>query len=186
MPIRPFQKWLLWGSTVATGVTGAVYFWMDRYLEPVDAWAVINHPWQPVVLKAHILVAPAMLFMIGTLATEHVWKLYRARVKRARRTGLTTTTMVLPMVASGYLIQAVTNETVLGVVAWVHIVTGVAFVTALGAHQWVKGRRKLVRLEMARKEPTPRSEGSKRVAAAAPGRPKSERRVAARSPQPFP
>lgn len=39
-----------------------VYWWMKNRMEPLDAWAAINHPLQPWMLKAHILVAPLMVF----------------------------------------------------------------------------------------------------------------------------
>ncbi len=131
-----FQKLLLWVTSGLTGLTGAVYFFMDRMMEPVGPWAVVNHPLQPWVLKAHIIVAPALVFSIGLIATEHIWKHYRGRIRRARRTGLATMWMIAPMVLTGYLIQSITHETLLAAVAWAHIVTGVVYLLGVGLHQW--------------------------------------------------
>ena len=50
-----FQRWFLYGSTIATAVSGITYFAMKHFLEPSDPWAVINHPLEPWALKAHIL-----------------------------------------------------------------------------------------------------------------------------------
>ena len=154
--MKPFAKWLVWVSSVATVLTGVVYFWMDRMMSPVDEFAVINHPLQPLVLKAHILVAPLLVFAIGVIAVDHVWKYFRGTIRRARRSGLGSMWPVLPMVVTGYLIQAVTHVTWLEVVAWAHIVFGVAYAVGLAAHQLAVRRSRLVTLEVrARPERAP-------------------------------
>ena len=164
--MKPFAKWLVWASSIATALTGVVYFWMDRMMSPVDEFAVINHPLQPLVLKAHILVAPVLVFAIGVIAIDHIWKYFRGTIRRARRTGLGAMWPVLPMVVTGYLIQAVTHATWLEVVAWAHIVGGVAYALGLAAHQVAVRRSRLVTLEMrpkagpgAAQSPSPTSEG---------------------------
>lgn len=129
-----FQKWLLWGSAGATGVTGLVYWWMQDMMEPLSEWAVINHPLQPWVLKAHILVAPVLVFALGLVTTDHIWKHFRSRVVRARRSGVITLAVLIPMIVSGYLIQGVTHESWLAALSWSHLATGVVFLLGAGAH----------------------------------------------------
>ncbi|HSH74776.1 MAG TPA: hypothetical protein VLA09_03745 [Longimicrobiales bacterium] len=146
--MRPFAKWLLWTGSIATGATGVVYFWMDRMLEPLNEWAVINHPLQPFVLKAHLLVAPVLVFGIGLVATDHIWRYFRGTIRRARRSGLSATWIIVPMIFSGYLVQAVTQEIWLEVVAWVHIGGGAAYLVSLGAHQLAVRRSRLVTLQL--------------------------------------
>jgi hypothetical protein len=138
----------VWTSSVATALTGVVYFWMDRMMSPLDEFAIINHPWQPLVLKAHILVAPVLVFAIGMIAVDHIWKYYWGTIRRARRSGLSTMWPIVPMIFSGYLIQAVTPELWLAVVAWAHIATGVLYAAALVGHQVSVRRSHLVTLEM--------------------------------------
>jgi hypothetical protein len=140
--MTPFQKWLLWGSSIATAVTGVVYWWMKELMEPMSEWAVINHPLQPWVLKAHIIVAPVMVLAVGTIALDHVWKHYRSKVNRARRSGTMTMWVVGPMVFSGYLIQAVTHAGWLTAMVWVHLVTGVLYCVGLAAHKLALRRRR--------------------------------------------
>jgi len=146
--MKPFARWLVWVSSIATALTGVVYFWMDRMMSPVDEWAVISHPLQPLVLKAHLLVAPLLVFAMGAVAVDHVWKYYRGTIRRARRSGLSAMWPVVPMVATGYLIQAITHERWLAVVAWAHIAAGVAYVVGLAAHQIAVRRSRLVTLQM--------------------------------------
>lgn len=135
--MRPFPRRLLWISSLLTGATGLVYMWMKYLLEPVDAWAVINHPLQPLVLKAHILVAPVMVFAVGLIAGDHIWRHYRQGVRAGRRSGLLAMGVFVPMVLTGYLIQAVTHVTWLQAVAWSHMITGMLYLVGLLLHHRV-------------------------------------------------
>lgn len=133
--MRPFQKWLLWTSSLVAGVSGVVYWWMDHMMEPLNEWAVINHPLQPWVLKAHILSAPVLVFAVGLIATDHIWRHFRNAVRPGRRSGISTMGVVAPMVLTGYLIQAVTHPGWLTFLAWMHLACGVVYVLALLLHQ---------------------------------------------------
>lgn len=139
--MKPFAKWMVWATSVGTVLTGLVYWWMDHMMEPVDEWAVINHPLQPWVLKAHILVAPALVFAVGLIAMDHIWKHFRNSVRMGRRTGVTTMMVVGPMIVSGYLIQAVTQAAWLEALGWIHVGTGVVFGVGIGLHQLATRRR---------------------------------------------
>jgi hypothetical protein len=130
-----FERWSVWSTSLATAVTGFVYFWMKYLMTPVDPWAVINHPLQPWVLKAHILVAPLLVFSVGMVALKHIWRHLRSARRTARRTGVTTALVLGPMVISGYLIQSVTGEGVLRVLAIAHMATGTVYAVGLLAHQ---------------------------------------------------
>lgn len=140
--MNAFQRWLLWGSSLVTGGTGLAYWWMKHRMTPVDAWAVINHPLQPWMLKAHILAAPLMVFAVGLIAGEHVWRHWRGGVRAGRRSGLMAMWVFVPMVATGYLIQAVTHVGLLEALGWAHLVTGAAYLVGLAAHHRVFRRKR--------------------------------------------
>lgn len=135
--MSPFKRWLIWGSSIATGLTGLVYWWMKDHMEPMDPWAAINHPLQPWVLKAHILAAPVLVFAVGLVAGEHVWRHWSEGVRAGRRSGLTAIWVFAPMVATGYLIQTATRSGWLEVLAWVHLGTGTLYLVGLAAHHRV-------------------------------------------------
>lgn len=132
--MNSFQKWLVWCSSALTGVTGLVYWWLKNRMEPLDEFAVINHPLQPWMLKAHILVAPVMVFAFGAIAGEHVWRHYRQGVRAGRRSGLVSAWLIAPMMLSGYLIQTATHTGWLSALAWAHLATGVVYLVGLLAH----------------------------------------------------
>ena len=132
-----FQRWLVWSTSGLTGATGLVYWWMKNRMEPLDAWAAINHPLQPWMLKAHILVAPLMVFAVGVIAGEHIWRQYRQKVKAGRWSGLTAMWVLAPLIVSGYVIQVVTDVGWLEALAWAHLGTGVVYLAGLAAHHRV-------------------------------------------------
>jgi hypothetical protein len=132
-----FEKWSVLSTSLVTAVTGIVYFWMKYFMESTEPWAVVNHPWQPWVLKAHILVAPLLVFAVGSIAVRHIWKHFRGRVAWGRRTGLTTAIALAPMVLSGYLIQAVTADEWLRAIAISHIAVSFVYTVGVAAHAWV-------------------------------------------------
>lgn len=132
---------LLWGSTLLTALTGLVYAWMKHLLEPVNEWAVINHPFQPWVLKLHILVAPVMVFAVGMGTMSHIWPLMRSGLPRGRLTGVWTAAAFGPLVFTGYVIQAVTIPALLAALGWAHLGLGVLVTSAFLGHRVAVSRR---------------------------------------------
>lgn len=137
-----FQRWLVVGSSVATAVTGVLYAWMKYLMEPADPWAVINHPLEPWILKAHVLAAPVMVFAFGVIAVNHVWKHFRCRVPVGRRSGLTAAALFFPAVLTGYLIQVVTHTGWLDALVVAHLATGGVYTAGLLAHRRLVGRNR--------------------------------------------
>jgi hypothetical protein len=140
--VTPFERWAVWSTSVATFATGVIYLWLKYLLVSEDPFAVVNHPWQPAVLKAHILVAPLLVFSIGLVTLRHVWRHLRSDVREGRRSGVLTVAILGPMILSGYLIQALTDEGWLKAMAISHIVLGVVYGLGLLAHQFAAGGRK--------------------------------------------
>lgn len=139
-----FERHLLRWSGWATGLTGLLYLWMKHALEPSEPWAAVNHPLQPILLKAHILVAPVLVFALGTISVSHVWRHWLCRVPGGRRTGVTLALLVGPMIVTGYLVQVLTHPGRLSFASWSHVVLGVLYLVGFTAHTTVfrKGRRR--------------------------------------------
>lgn len=132
-----FEKWSVWITSALTAATGIGYFVTKYLFTSPDPYAVVNHPWQPFFLKAHILVSPLLLLALGAIALEHVWKHFVCGVRWSRRSGITTALSVLPMVATGYLIQTLTGAGWVRAMALSHIGFGVLFVAGLVVHGWM-------------------------------------------------
>lgn len=135
-----FEKWAVWMTSTGTGLTGLVYWWMQDWMQPLDEFAVINHPLQPWVLKAHVLLAPLMVFAIGLVAAEHIWRQYALGIRAGRRSGLLAMWTIVPMIGSGYLIQVVTSLPWLEALAWTHLGASGAYLVGLVLHHPVPRR----------------------------------------------
>lgn len=144
MTMTRFERWAVWLTTGGTLVTGVVYWWMKEMMTPADPWAVVNHPLQPWLLKAHILLAPAMVFSVGLITSRHVWRHFRMGVEKGRRSGLVAMSTFLVMVVSGYGLQVVTAELLLKVLAWSHLVLGIVYSLGVAAH-WPATRNRVDR-----------------------------------------
>lgn len=132
-----FEKWSVWTTSILTVLTGVGYFATKYLVSTADPFAVVNHPLQPWFLKAHILVSPLLLFALGLITVRHVWKHFRSGVRWSRKSGITATITVVPMVATGYLIQTLTGTGWVRAMAISHIVFGFLYALGLAAHQWI-------------------------------------------------
>ena len=129
------ERWMVWGSAIATVATGVGYYWAKYLVAPPTDWAVINHPLQPWLLKAHILASPALLFAVGMVWVRHIWRHWRSGTGQGRRSGLAGLVSLVPMVATGYLVQVVTNVSWARAFAWAHVGFGLVFAAGLAVHQ---------------------------------------------------
>jgi hypothetical protein len=130
---RP-QLIVLQVANLAVAGTGLAYAWMRYLVEPRDEWAVVNHPWQPTVQHLHVLAAPILIFVIGLIWNSHVLgKLKNGRTNLAAGIGLMI--LLLPMTASGYLLQTAVDPWWRQIWIWVHIVSSLLWIGVFVVHQ---------------------------------------------------
>lgn len=130
---RPQLIWL--HLTVAlTAITGIVFAVMKYLLQSDDEFSVVNHPLQPHMLAIHVVVAPAVLFILGWVFSNHMLPKWRFGDGRNQRTGLAAMWLIAPMALSGYLLQVSVNETLREAMAWAHGITSAVFVIAYVIH----------------------------------------------------
>lgn len=128
------ERWLHHAVNLLVGLTGLVYLVMAWLLTPPDDWAVVNHPWQPHVQHAHVLVAPLLVFAVGLMWRTHV--LLRIKLQGGLRadSGALLLLLFVPMVGSGYALQVSAEESWRQGWAWVHVVTGGLWVAGYLVH----------------------------------------------------
>ena len=124
-----------------------MWAWM-RYLyqaEPSDdefgLSDLVAHPWEPLTQSLHILLAPLLVFACAMIWREHVWKRVKSGFAKRRTSGLVLFGLLVPMVASGYLLQVSVNEILREVWLFVHVVGSIAWTLAYLLHQ-LAGRKK--------------------------------------------
>ena len=52
-------------AVAASGITGLVYGWLRYFVEPLDEFALVNHPAEPWWKGMHILLVPLLLMAFG-------------------------------------------------------------------------------------------------------------------------
>lgn len=146
-----WEAWCLHLATLLVTGTGLAYAWA-RYVAETDDPFAIAHPLQAPTQHLHVLVAPLLVFAVGVVWKEHVWDHFRDGKRRSRRSGVSLLATVVPMVASGYLIQ--TTVTPAWRTAWivVHLATSALWVSAYAAHAWIGLRQTVARRRRRRVE----------------------------------
>jgi hypothetical protein len=130
-------------SIAVVAATGCAFAFMKYAMTSGDPFAVANHPWQPHMLSAHVLVAPLAVFAFGWTFANHIWP---AVVNGApnRGSGIATMLLIAPMVATGYLMQIATEETTRHAFAVVHWICSGAFVVGYLVHLRSTARKRRV------------------------------------------
>ncbi len=129
-----------------TTLTGAVFAYMRYVMKSDDPFAVANHPWQPYMLAAHVVLAPVLLFALGWVFGNHIWPGFVRKEVPHRKSGVAAMAMIAPMTLSGYLLQIATSDALRQAMAAIHWATSTLFAVAYIAHLVFRPKR----LEMAR------------------------------------
>jgi hypothetical protein len=129
------EIWLLSISSLLVGGTGLLLYVMKSWLEPVDPFAVVNHPWQPAVLKLHLLAAPLLIFAVGMVSAGHVMQKVRGGKRPGRSSGLGLLFLFAPLALSGVLIQILTGGLWLAVAIWTHLMAGALYLAVFTYHR---------------------------------------------------
>jgi uncharacterized membrane protein YidH (DUF202 family) len=121
-------------SIALTAITGAVFAVMKYFMEGADEFSVVNHPMQPYMLAAHVVIAPAALFLLGWTFSNHMLPKYRFGDGSNKKTGVAQMALIVPMALSAYLLQVSTNETLREAMAMAHWITSGIFVLSYVVH----------------------------------------------------
>lgn len=144
------EAWFLHVATLLVGGGGLVYAWMRYFVRSDDPFAVVHHPWQPVVQHLHVLTAPLLVFATGLIWRAHVWAGVRLRIAARRKSGLGLFATAAPMIASGYLLQTATEPRWRQAWLILHLVASALWLGGYLAHQFSS---RLVRREASGKPP---------------------------------
>jgi hypothetical protein len=127
-------------ATALVGGTGLVYGWMRYLLEPASELSLVHHPREPLLQTLHVLSAPFLVFACGLVWSEHVWQRLRSGQRARRRTGMLLSSLLLPMVLSGYLLQVSTSEWLRELAVWMHAGGSGLWLLGYLVHQCLRAR----------------------------------------------
>jgi len=120
-------------SAILTAATGVVFAVMKYLMKSSDEFAVVNHPLQPHMLAAHVVVAPILLFLLGWTFSNHMLPKFRFSDEK-RRSGIAAMWLIAPMTLSAYLLQIATNDALRHAMAIAHGFTSGVFVIVYAIH----------------------------------------------------
>ena len=124
-------------AVALTAITGVVFafikYGMKYAMKSDDPFAVVNHPLQPWMLSAHVVVAPLAVFAFGWIFGNHILPAF-ANGSRKRPSGVSAMWLLAPMVVSGYLMQVSTADALRHAMAVAHWISSGAFVIAYVVH----------------------------------------------------
>lgn len=129
-----WQQLWLHVSVALTALTGIVFAVMKYLLKSDDEFSVVNHPLQPHMLAAHVVIAPLLLFVLGWTFANHMVPKFRFGDGKNRITGIASMALIVPMTLSAYLLQVATNETLRQAMAIAHWIASGIFVVAYVVH----------------------------------------------------
>lgn len=138
--MRPFERWLVHIGTLLVGGTGLVYAFMLYWLEPADPYSVLHHPLQGAVQHGHVLAAPLFVFASGLIFREHVWRGFRLGARERRSSGLAMLATLVPMIASGYLLQTASEPSWRRIWMILHLVASALWLAGYGGHWLARWR----------------------------------------------
>lgn len=138
--MKPWERWTLNLSSLAVVATGLAYGWMKYFVRNDDPFAVINHPWQPVMLGAHLLIAPLFILTFGIVLNSHVMRKLRATKMPNRKSGFVALGTFAVMTISGYGLQVATGDSWLKAMLALHLSSGGLFAVTYAAHLWISLR----------------------------------------------
>jgi len=132
--MKRWEAWWNHAAIVAVSVSGVAYGIFKYFVPASDPDSRIGHPLQPVLLKAHILVAPLAVFGIGLIFRRHAVARIQAGESYGRRTGTVMLWLLLPLTMTGYLIQMFVETATVTAAAWSHVGLGIAFLLGYAIH----------------------------------------------------
>jgi len=127
------QVALLQLSLLGMTLTGLVFAWMKYFTKSDDPFAVVNHPWQPHMMTAHVLLGPVAMFAIGWVFGNHIWPAYRGGAPN-RPSGIVSMLFIVPMTISGYLMQVSVDDAARKAFAISHWISVGLFLAAYVVH----------------------------------------------------
>lgn len=128
------QLVLLHLAVALTTITGVVFAYMRYFMTSEDEFAVANHPMQPYMLAAHVVVAPIVLFLFGWAFSNHMLPKYRFGDDKNRKSGIVSMILIVPMALSAYLLQIATDDAVREAMKIAHWISSGVFVIGYAIH----------------------------------------------------
>jgi hypothetical protein len=132
--MKRWEAWWNHAALAAISLTGLVYGVFKYWVPSPDPDSRAGHPMQPGLMKAHLLIAPFAVFGIGLLLRRHAFVKLRRGETSGKSTGLAMLWIFLPLVVTGYLIQAFVEPGAVHATGYAHAALGAVVALAYAFH----------------------------------------------------
>ena len=132
--MKRWEAWWNHAALAAVSLSGLVYGVFKYFVPNADPDSRIGHPWQPALLKSHILIAPFAIMGVGLLLRRHALARLGQGDQYGRKTGSLMLWIFLPLALSGYLIQVFVAPGVVRWTGWIHAGIGLLFGLGFAIH----------------------------------------------------
>lgn len=140
--MKVFEKYWFLLTFLALLVTGIGFLYFRDFAPRPDAFSVISSPWQPWLIKFHILVAPIFVFWVGWISIAHTVNRLKRKMKRGRKTGLLNVGLLGVSILTGYFVQIITHEQMVQIVSNIHVYLSIFCFIMVLVHQIVSEKKK--------------------------------------------
>jgi hypothetical protein len=121
-----------------TGIGYAAFKYFGKYFAAgADPFSAVGNPLEPLFHDAHVLVVPALVFACGLIWKSHVLKNLRTANRLKRSSGLGLLCVLVPMVATGYMIQTAVDDGWRKAWVMIHLITSGVWVASYLSHSLV-------------------------------------------------
>jgi hypothetical protein len=132
--MKRWEAWWNHAALAAVSLTGVAYGLVKYFFAGADADSRVGSPWQPLLLKAHILVAPFVILGVGLLLRRHALARIASGEVNGRRSGVAMLWIFAPLALTGYLIQALVERGAVRATGFAHAGLGVIFLLGYALH----------------------------------------------------
>lgn len=123
-------------------LTSIIYFIAKYFLTIEGEWGAETHPLTIWFQKIHILTVPFLIFAVGMIFSNHIWKRICNGFSKSRTSGIFLLVLLILMTLSGYLIQIIDNQLLRQYSAYLHIGVSVAWSLVFSYHHLSSNRRR--------------------------------------------
>lgn len=123
-------------------ITSFVYFIAKYFLEIEGEWGPETHPLTIIFQKVHILTVPFLVFAVGMIFSNHVWKRIETGYKKSRNSGIFLLILLILMSVTGYLIQITDNQNFREYSAYIHVAVSIIWSVIFSYHHISSNRRR--------------------------------------------
>src|SRR5690606_7539551 len=128
------EKAWLWILMILLTISGLAYWYFKKLYTNPDPFALGSHPMQAWMMRAHLLLAPLFVFLLGWISLSHVRPRYRSKISMGRKTGILNFFALVICVLTGYYLQLLTSKAIANYVGWVHVITGLIALVYIWVH----------------------------------------------------